>query len=274
MSEASHRRHRIQIALPIRVRGMSSEQKFFDETTETALVSDHEVMTRLSQPVELEAEVHLTSLKTEEAGIYRVIWVNRKARDGRHDVGLELVESEASLWRMEFPPAAGPGEETIARASLVCAQCGGKELSAVPEAEEEFLSDGFVIARPCETCKSTTEWLYAPETPAAEAPTAGAGREGPELRGKGRAPMRVHIKIIRKLYGSSLEEVCETENVSRTGAYFYSSIAYQPGDRVEVILPYRDGDVAIPVPARVVRAAPVKRGSPHGVAIHLEKSEH
>ena len=272
MTEPAQRKHRIRTAIPIRVRGMSSLQKFFDENTETILISEHEVMTSLSNSVDLETEIHVTSLKNEVSGTYRVIWINTKPRNGRHEAGLELVESEGSLWDMEFPPPAESGKENLAQAWLACNRCRQKVFSALPETEEEFLRKGFIVARPCDACKATTPWEFSPETAAAEELAAEARKQGINMRGKGRIPMRVRIKVIRKWFGQSLEDVCETENVSRTGAFFYTQKEYKIDETIEVILPYKQGDLAIPVPARVVRVGPPDKHFYRGVAIHLDLS--
>jgi PilZ domain-containing protein len=273
MTELTQRRHRIRTSIPLRVRGMSSQQKFFDEPAATILISEHEVMTRLSVPVDLETEIHITSLNTNVPGVYRVIWAHTTPTEGHYDVGLELVESERSLWDTEFPAPAEAGQENLTQAWLVCRRCGQKTFAALPETEEEFLRAGFIVARPCDQCKATTSWEYSPETAAMEEKAAAARKQGMNLRGKGRIPMQVRIKVIRKWFGQALEDVCETENVSRTGAFFYTQQNYQAGEMLEVILPFKQGDVAIPVPARVVRVGSPDQHNNRGVAIHLELPE-
>jgi len=42
------------------------------------------------------------------------------------------------------------------------------------------------------------------------------------------------------------------------------------GERVSVVLHYKEGDVSIPVPAYVVRVEPAKDGTHQAVAIRLE----
>ncbi len=265
------RRHRVRVGMLIRVRGMSAEQKFFDEETETLILSGHEVMARIHSLPELDSEIHITSLKNGAAGIFRVSWLGVEPQDGAHDIGLEKMEAEGDLWEMDFPAAAGPEEETLPQCRLECRGCHEKVLSAVPEAEEEFIRQGFRVARPCDHCKATTAWEFAAEESAeAERET---GAPAVDLRGKGRAPLRIQLQITRRRFGTPMDEVCHTENVSRTGAYFFSGHRYEVGEFVRVVLPYKEGDLAIPVPARVVRVDKPSSGDYHGVAINLLSGE-
>jgi Tfp pilus assembly protein PilZ len=70
---------------------------------------------------------------------------------------------------------------------------------------------------------------------------------------KGRAPLELPVKVTRQIYGTTLEDFSETINISRTGAYFQTSQNYNVGEIVQVVLPYKEGQQAIPVSARVIR---------------------
>jgi len=90
-----------------------------------------------------------------------------------------------------------------------------------------------------------------------------------DLREKGRAPIKMQIKVTRRVYGTPIEDICETENVSRNGACFVSLQNYDVGENVEVIIPYKEGDVAIAAPARVVRMENLKGTQRRAVAIEI-----
>ncbi len=270
MNPTGQRRHRVRAAMPIRVRGMDTHNKFFDEETETILLSPHEVMARLRSQAELDSDVHVTSHKNGLGGTYHVVWLNAEPRGEYYELGLEIVETEGDLWEMAFPPAAGADEEILPEAWLECRRCGQKVFSTVPEAETEFLREGFRVARPCERCRSTTAWEFAlPE--AVAGPPGELITKAPEVdqRDKGRAPLRLRIKIIRRQLGAISEDLCQTENVSRSGAYFFTSQHYQAGESVEAVLPFHEGELGIPVRARVVRVDHPAGGGHAGVAIHL-----
>lgn len=276
MSEKKRRSDRLQVAIPIRVRGMSTENKFFDEETATSWLSQHGIMTRLRHLVDLETEVHVTNLKNSVAGSFRVVWVNTRQHEGFHDLGLEFVDAEGDLWGIHFPPAKPQEDEAVARVWLECRRCHEKLLTSVPEAEYEYLSEGFLIAKHCDRCKATTPWEYAVEAEIiAETGADAAARKKAlkDLRDKGRAPIKMKIKVTRRVYGTPLEDICETENVSRHGVYFQTTQNYDVGEKVEIVVPYKEGDVTISVPARVVRVDHGRGTSLRAVAIRLEKAE-
>lgn len=298
MGEANRRSARLELKIPIRVRGMSAQNKFFDEQAETIMVSQHGLMTRLRCLVELETEVHVVNLRNNIGGTYRVVWVNTRGNNGLFDAGLEMIETEGDAWEVRYPQGAIQEHDVVAEAWLECRKCHKKALVQVPEAEYEFLREGFMIARHCETCKATTAWdittegelpppapepVAAPEPepppqPQAPAPPVGVPRaqetsRGAEKRTKGRAPIKMHIKVTRMKYGTQLVDLCDTINVSRNGAYFLSSQNYDVGEGIEVVMPHVEGDLAIPAPANVVRVDQPKDIFQHAVAIHFAEKK-
>jgi PilZ domain len=271
MYSKQRRSDRIQVAFPIRVRGMSVANKFFDEETETRWLSKFGLMTRLRHLVDLETEVHITNLRNAIAGTFRTVWVNTRAQEGFHEVGLEISDVEGDMWGIHFPPGEIPPDETIAPVWLECKRCHAHKLSPVPEAEFEYLREGFQIAKHCERCRATTPWEFAVEAEIiVDEGASKAKKTEKELRGKGRAPIKMKIKVIRRAFGMRVEDICETDNVSRQGIYFHSAHAYEVGEKLEVVMPFKEGDVAIPVPASVVRVDRDKTPAQHAVAIQLE----
>jgi PilZ domain len=273
MYEQQRRSDRIQATFPIRVRGMSIDNKFFDEETETRWLSKFGLMTRLRNLVDLETEVHVTNLQNAVAGTFRTVWVNTRPQEGFYDIGLEISEVEGDMWGIHFPAGEIAPDETVAPVWLECKRCRTHVLIPVPEAEFEYLREGFLIARPCDRCKATTPWEFAVEAEIILEPGRAKTKKmtEKELRHKGRAPIKMKIKVIRRAFGMATEEICETDNVSRQGVYFHSSRSYEVGERLDVVMPYKEGDVAIPVPASVVRVERKRTSSLHAVAIRLEE---
>lgn len=174
-------------------------------------------MCRLQNRVDLETEVHLTNLKTNVGGAFRVLWTNIREVSGFHTVGLEFLDADGDLWAMAFPTGES-GEDALApQVWLECQRCHQKQLTPVPEAQGEFLAEGFRVVRQCKQCKATTPWgFYAepvspsvapgPETESTLPPGAGkapAPKAKPkvDLRAKGRAPLAMPIKVTRKKFG-------------------------------------------------------------------------
>ena len=85
----------------------------------------------------------------------------------------------------------------------------------------------------------------------------------------GRAPLGMKMRVIRWEYGSPIEEICETLNVSRHGAYFLSNQRYERGEELSVTLPYQEGQVNIEMPARVMRIDQIEGSHLRGIAIRV-----
>jgi hypothetical protein len=260
-----------EVQIPIRVRGMSQGQRFFDEQTSTSRVTQDFIVILLRDMVDLDSELHITSMQTQVGGTFRVAWINARPAQDFYHVGLELLDPEGEIWE---PESIQNGPETGDAAPVVlleCVRCHQTVSTSLPEAKTESLGEGFTIARHCDTCKATTGWAYRAEKPSAAGslseeatsdPEASAeagassptsGESSKDQRLKGRAPIRLPIKIVRNKYGRVITDVCETINVSRTGVYFTSDQRYEVGETVEVIMPYDPDGVAIPVQAQVVR---------------------
>ncbi len=83
----------------------------------------------------------------------------------------------------------------------------------------------------------------------------------------------MQIKVVRDNIGLPVEDICKTLNVSRGGACFVSAQNYAVGETLMVFMPYKEGELGIPVPARVVRRDPVKDSPRLAVAIQLEEAQ-
>lgn len=177
MNDAEQQSSRVKVAIPIRVRGMSTEHKFFDEATQTTLLGPSLLVTRLQNLVDLEAELFVINTKNDVAGTFRVLWLNTQAQEGWRNVGMELVEAEGDLWEIPFPTEEEDAATSAAQAWLECQRCHEKRLTPLPEAGDEFLYPGFLIARTCERCKATTFREFAPAEPIETKPTPAGPRE-------------------------------------------------------------------------------------------------
>jgi hypothetical protein len=282
MIEGENRSQRRKVAIPIRVQGMDHRSKFFDESTETWLVSGPLLITSLANLVDLETELHVINRQNQIGGTFRVLWVNTRPKERRFATGLELVQAEQELWP-RLAVTAGEGEPELAPwAFLECGRCHERILTPVRETEEEFLSEGFVTGRVCDRCKATTAWQFSTAADALEVEVRASvdqtgeaqwslrKKRAKDLRRKGRAPLKMQIKVIRKSYGHDLEDICKTVNVSRHGVCFLSTNNYEVGESLRVVVPYEEGAMSIPVPAEVVRVEEAKGSMFQTVAIELE----
>ncbi|MGA2983537.1 MAG: PilZ domain-containing protein [Terriglobia bacterium] len=267
-------RHKIagtpEVKLAVRVRGLSHEERYFDEQTSTTRVTQEFIVIRLPKLVDLDFELHVTNMRTQVGGIYRVAWINTRPEQGLYSIGLELLDADGEIWEPGSIPDVRETGDVAPVVSLECQRCYQTISTSLHEVETASLGEGLTIALPCDTCKSTTSWAYVVEEPiAADAPLKAGGAAGAkasangpahqsaeslkDLRQKGRAPIHLAIKITRTKYGLPIFDICETINVSRTGVYFTTEQGYEVGETLEVILPYHPDSMAIPFQGRVVR---------------------
>jgi hypothetical protein len=283
-----------EVRVAVRVRGVSSEQRYFDERTCTTRLTPDFVVIRLRDQVDLDCELHITNMRTQMGGTYRVAWINTLAELGFYPVGLELLDPDGENRERDSIPEGVETEDAAPVALLECVGCYQRVSTPLPEAETASLGEGFTIARHCDICKATTGWVYCvenprvAETPSEDEPTRqeelspAAGRPAPaessaqktagpskDHRLKGRAPIRMMVKINRTKYGLPVVDICETINISRTGLYFTTKQGYEVGEILEVISPYHPDSMAIPVQARVVRRDEFPGNCQKGVAIRF-----
>jgi hypothetical protein len=103
------RTHRIQISMPIIVRGKSGNHAF-EEKTRTVSVSANGCMVRLEAPLSRAQHVSIVHPKTAEELPCTVTFVGQK-EEGKTEIGLEFAESSPLFWRIAFPPEDwDPGE--------------------------------------------------------------------------------------------------------------------------------------------------------------------
>jgi PilZ domain-containing protein len=102
-AERRRRSQRVQIAIPVLVRGKSGSQPF-DETAQTILVSAHGCMVRLSATVVRAQPILIVNAKTAEEMPCEVAFVGKKDAEGKADVGISFAELAPLFWKISFPP--------------------------------------------------------------------------------------------------------------------------------------------------------------------------
>ncbi len=102
-NQAERRRsHRVQIAMPVLIRGKKAGQPF-EEKTHTTSVNAHGCMVRLSTSVTRSQEVSIVNPKTAEELPCTVSYIGQRD-GGRIEVGVEFTEPSPVFWRIAFPP--------------------------------------------------------------------------------------------------------------------------------------------------------------------------
>ena len=96
------RSHRVNIAMPVLVRGKRGTQPF-EEEAQTISVSAHGCMMRMATPVARAQEIAIVNTKTAEELPCTVTFHGQK-EGGKTEVGVEFAEPSPLFWRIAFPP--------------------------------------------------------------------------------------------------------------------------------------------------------------------------
>src|SRR5579872_7310019 len=148
-----------EVNVTVRVRGMSQEHRFFDDQATTTRVTQEFIVILLGERVDLDAELHITNMRNQVGGTYRVAWTS-PYEEGSFRVGLELLDPEGEIWEGDALLGDQDNGDGIANVMLECRRCHGTVSTEVPEAETAALIEGFTMARHCDTCKATTAWEF------------------------------------------------------------------------------------------------------------------
>jgi hypothetical protein len=98
----TRRSQRVQIVMPVLVRGITAEKPFEEEASTTA-ISANGCLLMMSRPVARNEHVKIVNTKTAEELPCRVAFLGKKM-DGKTEVGLEFAEASPLFWKIAFPP--------------------------------------------------------------------------------------------------------------------------------------------------------------------------
>jgi hypothetical protein len=102
-AESERRRsHRVNIAMPVLVRGKKGTQSF-EEDAQTVSVSAHGCMVRVANMVARGQEIAIVNKKTAEELPCTVTFLGQRD-GGKTEIGVEFAEPSPLFWRIAFPP--------------------------------------------------------------------------------------------------------------------------------------------------------------------------
>jgi hypothetical protein len=96
------RTQRVQIAMPVIVRGTAGTQKF-EEETYTVAVNANGCMVKMTNRVARNQVIAIVNPKTAEELPCTVSFIGQKDA-GKMEVGIEFSEPSPLFWRIAFPP--------------------------------------------------------------------------------------------------------------------------------------------------------------------------
>lgn len=97
------RSQRVQLTIPVIVRGKNGATRF-EEETQTVAVSANGCLIRLKAQVARGQEISIVNPKTAEELPCSITFLGQR-ESGKIEVGMEFAESSPLFWRVAFPPA-------------------------------------------------------------------------------------------------------------------------------------------------------------------------
>jgi hypothetical protein len=97
------RGERVLLRVPIKIYALDHENKHINEAAETAVVSRFGALIRTSAPLKHGSHLEVMNTFTQDTEKFRVIWVSEKAKEGKFDVGVEILNPRDDFWGIRFP---------------------------------------------------------------------------------------------------------------------------------------------------------------------------
>lgn len=284
------RSERLYLTIPIRIFGTDPNARDFFEDALTMAVSRHGARIRIQNQVVADEEIHITNLSNNREDTFRVVGQVSPPRPGNpfSDWGVECLHPEINIWGMEFKDSAE--DAGAASALLECCACSSVVSVELTHEELDTLAASQLLSRSCSRCRQSTFWKPAstdrrqheaapvvqaltsaglPQQTRTDSPTSVPApgverRQGEDRRQERRLAVRVPIRV-RAPDGSV--EVTKTENLSKTGARFFSEKEYAKEANLFVAAPYTPGEEPLETKAVVeeIEDLPGSVGKLYGV---------
>jgi hypothetical protein len=116
------RSQRVLMQVGVRIRGTDSQNKSFEEETETLAINAHGALIALKNRITSGSKLKMKHKMTEEEEDCHVVFLG-PVREGKAEIGLEFSTPCPTFWRVAFPPEdwtpKHPEARSASRARLV-----------------------------------------------------------------------------------------------------------------------------------------------------------
>jgi len=249
------------IRMPVRISAVDVSGEKFSEQGHTLTINRHGATIALNRKLNAGLHVTIRPITSKKESSALVIG-QLGGQSNIHVYGIALLEPNANLWGIQFPPLP-ESEEGLARLLLQCGACKAREVVYLDELETDVFEGNHSLPRSCSQCATWTLWSQTPnELPVVDSGVQAASVPGTLVALVDRANKRKHVRVHVKMkacirHPGFEEEIVEVKDLSRGGLSFVSSKAYIEGSRIEVAVPYSKGKANIFVAARINRAQQV-----------------
>ena len=277
--ERKRRSERVLLRIPIEVKGTDADGNPFTEKTFTLVINRHGARIALKTPLQSEARITITNRQRAMSSAFRVVGRTSKSLGEGPEWGVECLDPGVDFWGISFPEkVAAPAAQEVIDALVECVACGSRELAQLSLEEYRTVITRGLVRRGCPECGDTTEWRFGfaeaePEEVIPTQPSASAAPSPAAAGAERRRAKRLTVKLpVRIRLQDGSEEVARTENLSRTGVCFSSTLLIRPQDRILLTVGYTPGGSEEEVPARLVWRREIEGGGKALYGVRLEGS--
>jgi hypothetical protein len=259
----ARRSERALLRIPIRVEGEDAYGNAFVEITSTLVVNRSGGLIIVSYLLKPGTVIRITNLQNQASCCFQVVTRASRSLSGIPEWGVKSLQPDVEIWGVYFPTRAEePPQADVIHVLLECQACASREMAALSVPQYRRLLAQSSLPHPCRKCNATRNWkLGFVEVDLNEIspllPLAGA----PEVTAQEAADRRRDKRLVVKLplgvrLADGREETSMTENISKSGLCFASSLEMQKGDKVHVRVGLDSTEKGRDVPARVLWRRP------------------
>lgn len=255
------RTDRVSLTLFLEISGTDNQGKAFSAPSKTLLINRHGAVIAFDGVIAPEQIIHVKRRAPGEVhreADARVVGEFGRQKDG-FLYGIEILDPEADVWGVEFPPATD-SSEAVARMLLRCTYCRSREVVYLNEIELRGFEANRGIARHCKTCGVPSIWTQAPhedEEKFGGKPRTRRDNEPEPLPPDGEKRERQRMRLKTRLTAcirqqGADDELAVCEDISPLGMCFRSKRLYEAGTLIGVAVPYSPDVANIFLPAKIV----------------------
>jgi len=273
--EALRRSERAFLRIPIQVEGIGENGQPFSERTNTLIINRHGARISLKATVRPEDRVKVTNLQNSMSCEFRMVERVAQVLGEGPEWGIECLQTETRIWGISFPEkvierSPTPSVNESVDALLECSVCRADEFAQLTLDDYRQLASRMQLERSCPQCGQPTAWRFG-VVEAVEEDWGSPRREKVTAGAEKRRAKRLAIKLPVKIrLPEGAEELARTEDISKTGVCFSSSLDLQEGERIHVSVGYSEGSAVAEIEARVVWRREVEAGKTRLYGVRLE----
>jgi hypothetical protein len=258
MSEANRRRSdRVQLTIPLRMKGLDSAGLAFEIPVHTTSVNRHGARIFSARRLSSGQVLRLVNPLGKREAEFRVVGRVSPPQEHGGEWGVECCNLDVNIWGINFPKEIEEGE---AKALLECHICHEVAITRLSLVEVDVLETSGILSKSCKQCGANTPWGYPdkqlgmaapPDEFAAPEDAKGVATPRRERREHRRLPLQLPVRI-RDYHGGV--EVSKTEDVSKGGFCYISEKNYYAGEGLLIVCPYSPTAENIELSSVVVRS--------------------